>query len=116
MSSYRSYRGRGRGGGGGGGGRNRGNNEPRGRGLWRNLAHHVPPPVSDEPFGTEIDNIKISNLLIEEEAPTIENVNYLASYNWLDSKYPIILVPGKQNVTLLAKFQLHSIPCPAFTK
>ncbi|RAL64197.1 hypothetical protein DID88_002089 [Monilinia fructigena] len=87
MSSYRSYRGRGRGGGGG-------NNGPRGRGFRRDLSSHVPPPVSDEPFGPEIDKIKIPSLLIEEDAPTIENVNYLASYNWLDSKYPIILVPG----------------------
>ncbi|KAB8301570.1 hypothetical protein EYC80_003414 [Monilinia laxa] len=86
MSSYRSYRGRGRGGG--------GNNGPRGGGSRRDLASHIPPPVSDEPFGSEIDKIKISDLLIEEDAPTIENVNYLASYNWLDSKYPMILVPG----------------------
>ncbi|RAL64196.1 hypothetical protein DID88_002089 [Monilinia fructigena] len=93
MSSYRSYRGRGRGGGGG-------NNGPRGRGFRRDLSSHVPPPVSDEPFGPEIDKIKIPSLLIEEDAPTIENVNYLASYNWLDSKYPIILVPGKQHPTL----------------
>ncbi|KAI9640525.1 hypothetical protein NHQ30_011271 [Ciborinia camelliae] len=66
-------------------------------------ASHVSPPVSNEPFGPEIDKINISSLLIEENAPTIANVNYLASYNWLDSKSPIILVPGKHNLALMVK-------------
>ncbi|ESZ94906.1 hypothetical protein SBOR_4698 [Sclerotinia borealis F-4128] len=57
-------------------------------------AFHVPPPVSDEPLGEEIDKINISTLLIEDNAPRIANANYVASYNWLDAKSPIILVPG----------------------
>lgn len=63
-------------------------------GFRRGSAFHIPPPVSDEPFGAEIDRINISTLLIEDNAPTIANVNYLASYNWLDAQSPIILVPG----------------------
>ncbi|KAF7879836.1 uncharacterized protein EAF02_008006 [Botrytis sinoallii] len=63
-------------------------------GFRQGSASHVLPPVSDKPFGPEIDSINISNLLIEEDAPIIENVNYVASYNWVDGKSPIILVPG----------------------
>ncbi|KAK6606446.1 putative geranylgeranyl pyrophosphate synthetase [Botrytis cinerea] len=63
-------------------------------GFRQGSASHVLPPVSDKPFGPEIDSIDISTLLIEENAPIIENVNYVASYNWVDGKSPIILVPG----------------------
>lgn len=62
----------------------------------RFVTTRLPTPVSDEPYGPEIDKINdISSLLIEHDAPIIENLNYLASYNWLDSESPIILVPGK---------------------
>ncbi|TGO57491.1 hypothetical protein BOTNAR_0200g00070 [Botryotinia narcissicola] len=63
-------------------------------GFRQGSSSHVLPPVSDKPFGPEIDSIDISNLLIEEDAPIIENVKYVASYNWVDGKNPIILVPG----------------------
>ncbi|TGO26036.1 hypothetical protein BPAE_0067g00080 [Botrytis paeoniae] len=63
-------------------------------GFRQGSASHVLPPVSDKPFGPEIDSIDISSLLMEENAPIIENVNYVASYNWVDGKSPIILVPG----------------------
>jgi hypothetical protein len=48
-----------------------------------------------EPFGATIDSINIKTLLVEEDSPTIQDVEYVASYNWLDGKSPIILVPGK---------------------
>jgi hypothetical protein len=52
-------------------------------------------PVSTKPYGPEVDSISNSaSLLIEENAPKINNVKYVASYNWLDAKSPIILVPG----------------------
>jgi hypothetical protein len=75
----------------------------------RGTGFHVPPPVSNEPFGPEIDKINIATLLIEENAPTIENVNYVASYNWLDAKSPIILVPGKPNLALM--IDIHLLSC-----
>jgi len=51
------------------------------------------PPT---PLGPLLDSIiSIKTLLTEEEAPTIEDVKYVASYNWLDGKSPIILIPGQ---------------------
>lgn len=76
-------------------------------GFRQGSASHVLPPVSDKPFGPEIDRIEISNLLIEENAPIIENVNYVASYNWVDGKNPIILVPGRQNIILTIEKGRH---------
>lgn len=91
MSSYRFRRGR-------GDRENWGYNARGGaRGSTRRfVTTRRPTPVSDEPYGPEVDKINdISSLLIEHDAPIIENLNYLASYNWLDSESPIILVPGK---------------------
>ncbi|KAF7956949.1 hypothetical protein EAE96_004273 [Botrytis aclada] len=74
--------------------RNRGNGSGARGGFRQGPPSHILPPVSDKPFGPEIDSINISSLLIEEDAPIIENVNYVASYNWVDGKSPVILVPG----------------------
>jgi hypothetical protein len=46
-------------------------------------------------MGPTIDSINIKTLMVEETAPKIKDVEYLASYNWLNEKSPIILVPGK---------------------
>jgi hypothetical protein len=53
---------------------------------------NLPPPL---PLGAIIDRINIKAILIEETAPTIENVEYVASYNWVEGKSPVILVPGQ---------------------
>jgi hypothetical protein len=55
-------------------------------------AASLEPP---RPFGPALDNIDIKSLLIEEDSPKIENVTYVASYNWLDGAHPVILVPGQ---------------------
>lgn len=57
--------------------------------------NHTSPQSSLKPLGPAIDSINIDTLLIEEQAPKVENVQYVSSYNWLDDKSPIILVPGQ---------------------
>ncbi|KFZ16934.1 hypothetical protein V502_04821 [Pseudogymnoascus sp. VKM F-4520 (FW-2644)] len=74
------------------------------RGSWRGGADRggrgrawYPKPLPTAPSGPkgpEIDSIDIKVLLIEEDAPEITNVEYIASYNWLDSAKPTVLVPG----------------------
>jgi hypothetical protein len=53
------------------------------------------PQVRSGPYGSKIDSIDIKDVLIEEKAPKISNVEYVASYNWVDAPQPTILVPGK---------------------
>lgn len=77
----------------------------QGRGSWRGGADRggrgrawYPKPLPTAPSGPkgpEIDSIDIKALLIEEDAPEITNVEYIASYNWVDSAKPTVLVPGK---------------------
>jgi hypothetical protein len=57
----------------------------------RSRAETPPPP----PFGPTIDSISSRAVLVEEDAPTIQDAEYIASYNWLQGKSPIILVPGQ---------------------
>lgn len=76
-----------------------------GRGGWRRGASRgrrggawypkPPPKAPSGPYGPKIDSIDIKNLLIEEDSPRIANVDYVASYNWLDGAKPTVLVPGK---------------------
>lgn len=78
----------------------RGLNRGRGRGSWRDGAslsrarppQNLPPP---KPLGPTINSITIKTLLTEEDAPTISGVEYVASYNWISGKSPVILVPGQ---------------------
>jgi hypothetical protein len=79
--SFNKGRGRGRGSGAG----------PFTRGLASTSAQPSPP----RPFGPAIESIDIKALLLEEYAPKIEDVKYVASYNWLATKSPEILVPGQ---------------------
>lgn len=72
----------------GGGPGDRGNRGNRGGASFRTEA-----PVSAEPLGPKIDSIDIKTVLIEDEAPVIANVEYVASYNWLHGS--TILVPGQ---------------------
>ncbi|KAK2762565.1 hypothetical protein FQN54_000738 [Arachnomyces sp. PD_36] len=88
FSSYStSNRGRGR-----GGGRGRGS----GRGYWRDDFRQVPTvdQLPPKPLGPTIDSIDIKTLMTEEDTPTIKEVEYVASYNWLNGESPTILVPG----------------------
>ena len=60
-------------------------------GVW----YPKPPPKAPSgPYGPTIDSIDIKALLIEEDSPEITNVEYVASYNWLDSATPTVLIPG----------------------
>lgn len=52
-----------------------------------------PKPLG--PLGRDVDSIDSNTLLVEEDFPTIERVDYVASYNWVDGAHPVILVPGK---------------------
>ena len=77
----------------------------QGRGSWRGGASRggrggawYPkslPKAPSGPYGPTIDSIDIKALLIEEDSPEIANVEYVASYNWLDGAKPTVLVPGK---------------------
>jgi hypothetical protein len=72
-----------------------------GRGSWSgsaNLRRAVPPQMNlppPKPLGPAIDSINIKTLLTEENAPTVKGVEYVASYNWINGKSPVILVPGQ---------------------
>ncbi|KUJ19423.1 uncharacterized protein LY89DRAFT_683266 [Mollisia scopiformis] len=72
----------------------------RTRGVWRGCSHasrNSTPrsqPRANEPFGPQVDTFSVQALLVEEESPEIEDVRYVGSYNWLDDKAPVILVPG----------------------
>ncbi|RDW66352.1 hypothetical protein BP6252_09987 [Coleophoma cylindrospora] len=72
-------------------GRGRGRGGSRSSGAWRTRPE---PQRAAQPFGTVVDTINLNTLLLEEEAPVIENFKYVASYNWVDGKNPVILVPG----------------------
>lgn len=94
MSSHRaSYQGSYR-------GFDRGTSTGRGRGAWRSAANlsraesrqNLAPAKS---LGATIDSINITTLLTEEDSPTIQRVEYVASYNWVSGKSPVILVPGQ---------------------
>jgi hypothetical protein len=70
-----------------------------GRESWiarRGGSGAAPPEAPPRPFCPTIDSIDIKALLIEEDCPEIVDVEYVASYNWLDAKSPVILVPGEQ--------------------
>ena len=72
----------------------------KGRGSWRGGANlsragppqNLPPP---KPLGPTIDSINIKTLFTEEDAPTLKVFEYVASYNWVSGKAPVILVPGQ---------------------
>lgn len=86
-----SYRGTSRGFGRRGGGGSWRGNDSRSRAENRQPPALTPP----RPLGPMIDSINSKTLLIEEDAPTVQDVEYVASYNWLDGRSPIILVPGQ---------------------
>jgi hypothetical protein len=83
------------------------------RGFWRGKDSHEYCSRADNrsqsqrPLGPTIDSINSKTLLIEEDALTIQDVEYVVSYNWLDRKFPIILVPGQY---LIFCFNPHGYP------
>jgi hypothetical protein len=46
-------------------------------------------------LGPSLDSVELSQLLLDDEAPTISGVGYAASYSWIESQNPVIAVPGK---------------------
>lgn len=75
----------------------RGFDKGRARGSWRgsaslSRAENLPPP---KPFGPTIGSINVKTLLKEEDAPTIKGSEYIASYNWISGRSPVIPVPGQ---------------------
>ncbi|KFY19857.1 hypothetical protein V491_04163 [Pseudogymnoascus sp. VKM F-3775] len=73
----------------------RGQGRGQGRGRGRAWYPKPLPTAPSGPKGPTIDSIDIKALLIEDDAPEIANVEYIASYNWLDSTVPTVLVPGE---------------------
>ncbi|KAH7348504.1 hypothetical protein BKA65DRAFT_476916 [Rhexocercosporidium sp. MPI-PUGE-AT-0058] len=53
-----------------------------------------PPAPPPQPLGPAVDSIDVNVLLVEQDAPEIEDVRYIASYNWVNGKEPVIIVPG----------------------
>lgn len=66
----------------------------RGRGEGSSLTEKTDPSASWEIQGVLLDTIPTDGLPRAEIASTVSNVEYIASYNWLDGKSPIIMIPG----------------------
>lgn len=66
----------------------------RGRGGGSSWAEKPDPSASWEIQGELLATISTDELPRAETASTVSNVEYIASYNWLDGKSPIIMVPG----------------------
>jgi hypothetical protein len=82
-----------------------------GRGCRRGAWYPKPLPEAPlGPYGPTIDSIDIKALLIEEDSPKIANVEYVASYNWLDGAEPTVLIPGEHPPSLSIP-KLPSITC-----
>lgn len=56
---------------------------------------HKQEPTPDwECQGKLMAAISLNEMTVSQSPPTISDVEYIASYNWLDEKAPTILVPG----------------------
>lgn len=66
----------------------------RGRGRGSSWAKKPDPSASWQTQGELLATISTDGLRRAETASTVSNVEYIASYNWLDGKSPIIMVPG----------------------
>ncbi|PVH78160.1 hypothetical protein DL98DRAFT_561327 [Cadophora sp. DSE1049] len=67
----------------------------KGRRGWRGTARGgSSTPHPPQPLGPAVDRINVNSILVELDDPTIEDVRYIASYNWVNGKNPVILVPG----------------------
>jgi len=65
------------------------------RGPSRTSSTPRQQPRANEVLGPRIDSFNVKTLLIEEESPEIEDVKYVASYNWVNNNSPSILIPGR---------------------
>ena len=59
-----------------------------------------------QPLGPVVDSIYVDTLLVELDSPTIADVRYVASYNWINGKNPVILVPGNSPHSQCSAWQL----------
>lgn len=66
------------------------------RGGSSRAFNHMPAEPPNWTLGPSVDSIELDQLLLNEEPPAIDDVRYIASYNWLESVNPVIAVPGKQ--------------------
>ncbi|KAH6712372.1 hypothetical protein BKA61DRAFT_485362 [Leptodontidium sp. MPI-SDFR-AT-0119] len=69
----------------------------RGRGPHHGISTRTSPAqptAPPQPLGSVVDSIDANALLVELDAPKIEDVRYVASYNWVNGKDPVILIPG----------------------
>jgi len=82
----------------------RGTGAQRSHGGWRGNARggRTEPEaerLEKRPMGRPIGTIGLSEVQsavqLKDAAPTIEDCQYVASYNWLNREKPTILVPGK---------------------
>jgi hypothetical protein len=69
----------------------RGSGRGYGESSWRQPA----PTTQEQPLGNLITSIDISDLSRVETQLKIRDCEYVASYNWVDSKAATIIVPGQ---------------------
>ncbi|KAG4441428.1 hypothetical protein IFR05_003115 [Cadophora sp. M221] len=81
----------------------------RGRGQHQGISPEQPtsPP---RPLGPAVDSIDANALLVELEAPKIEYVRYVASYNWVNGKNPTIFVPVKMSFEISMLLDIPRTP------
>lgn len=86
---------------GGDGGRGRGLESSSGRGKILSRRHGSINPEKPDPTtqwetqGNLLDMLHIEDICPSAKHLTVNDVQYIASYNWLDQKTPTILVPGR---------------------
>ena len=66
----------------------------RGRGGSSSWTEKPDPSASWKIQGELLATISTEGLPPAETASTVSNVEYIASYNWLDGKSPAIIIPG----------------------
>jgi len=95
-NGWRGGQGTGRGSWRGGRGSWQGNRgQPRGGRGGSGRGFRRPLEPQNWTLGPSVDSIELSQLLLDDEVPTISDVRYAASYSWLESENPVIAVPGK---------------------
>ena len=74
-----------------------------GRGIF--ASKKQAPSISNRPLGNVVATVNYHLLDESIDSARISGCEYVASYNWLDRKEPIILVPGKSGLCLLMGIQ-----------
>ena len=70
--------------------RGTGRGSTRGRGGF-----YAREEIPKRDYGSLLESIKFEDVGKPEKLPKIHDCQYVASYNWVGSKTPAILVPGK---------------------